>query len=90
MEGHQLDLSNSYTMGCPPVRGDNPRALASGLSYAQADKLFYTTYISVGLARHKLVQTKVGKGGIKWCSMGKINRRQGFLLYDCLLSPLIG
>ena len=21
-------LSNSYTMGCPPVRGDNPRALA--------------------------------------------------------------
>ena len=26
-------LCNSYTMGCPPVRGDNPRALASGLSY---------------------------------------------------------
>ena len=22
-------LSNSYTMGCPPVRGDNPRDLAS-------------------------------------------------------------
>ena len=32
------DLSNSYTMGCPPVRGDNPRALASGLSYVQVDK----------------------------------------------------
>ena len=31
-------LSNSYTMGCPPVRGDNPRALASGLSYVQVDK----------------------------------------------------
>ena len=29
---------NSYTMGCPPVRGDNPRALASGLSYVQMDK----------------------------------------------------
>ena len=29
---------NSYTMGCPPVRGDNPRALASGLSYVQVDK----------------------------------------------------
>ena len=28
-------LSNSYTMGCPPVRGINPRALASGLSYVQ-------------------------------------------------------
>ena len=30
--------SNSYTMGCPPVRGDNPQALASGLSYVQVDK----------------------------------------------------
>ena len=26
-----------YTMGCPPVRGDNPRALASGLSPVQKD-----------------------------------------------------
>ena len=33
-----LAISNSYTMGCPPVRGDNPRALASGLSYAPVDK----------------------------------------------------
>ena len=33
-----LKISNSYTMGCPPVRGDNPRALASGLSYVQRDK----------------------------------------------------
>ena len=31
-------LRNSYTMGCPPVRGDNPRALASGLSYVQVEK----------------------------------------------------
>ena len=31
-------LRNSYTMGCPPVRGDNPQALASGLSYVQVDK----------------------------------------------------
>ena len=36
--GRTTGLSNSYTMGCPPVRGDNPRALASGLSYVQADK----------------------------------------------------
>ena len=35
---HVSWLSNSYTMGCPPVRGDNPRALASGLSYVQVDK----------------------------------------------------
>ena len=34
----QYWISNSYTMGCPPVRGDNPRALASGLSYVQVDK----------------------------------------------------
>ena len=33
-----IELCNSYTMGCPPVRGDNPRALASGLSYVQVDK----------------------------------------------------
>ena len=32
-EGDGERISNSYTMGCPPVRGDNPRALASGLSY---------------------------------------------------------
>ena len=31
-------IRNSYTMGCPPVRGDNPRALASGLSYVLVDK----------------------------------------------------
>ena len=56
-------------MGCPPVRGDNPRALASGLSYVQVDKhgikLFYTTYISVNLAHHEIFGAKVGKGGIK-------------------------
>ena len=28
----------SYTTVCPLVRGDNPRALASGLSPVQADK----------------------------------------------------
>ena len=31
-------LRDSYTVGCPPVRGENPRALASGLSYVQMDK----------------------------------------------------
>ena len=31
-------ICNSYTMGCPPVRGDNSRALASGLSYVLVDK----------------------------------------------------
>ena len=31
-------LRHSYAMGCPPVRGDNPRALVSGLSYVHVDK----------------------------------------------------
>ena len=34
----QRERGNSYTIGCPSVRGDNPRALASGLSYVQVDK----------------------------------------------------
>ena len=38
-------LSNSYTMGCPPVRGDNPQALAGGLSYVQADNPWFNYFI---------------------------------------------
>ena len=30
-------LFQYHTMVCPPVRGDNPRALAYGLSHVQAD-----------------------------------------------------
>ena len=45
-------------MGCPPVRGDNPRALASGLSYVHVDKhckaSLYITYINVDLAHHEI------------------------------------
>ena len=55
-------------MGCPPVRGDNPRALASGLSYVQVDKYgitIYATYISVDLAHYEIFHAKVGKGGIR-------------------------
>ena len=44
-EGHMVStrgpvhsINNSYTMGCTSVRGDNPRASASGLSYVQVDK----------------------------------------------------
>ena len=51
-------------MGCPPVRGDNPRALASGLSYVQVGKhgiLFYTTNISVDPAHHEIFHAKDGK-----------------------------
>ena len=38
-------ISNSYTMGFPPVRGDNPRALASGLSYVQVENPWYNYFI---------------------------------------------
>ena len=31
-------ISKCDNIGCPPVRGDNPRALASGLSCLQVDK----------------------------------------------------
>ena len=54
-------------MGCPHVRGDNPRALASGLSYVQVDKhgrTIFTTYIIVDLGQHEIFRAKVGKGGI--------------------------
>ena len=34
-------VSNSYTMVCPPVSGDNPQALVSGLSPGQVDKPWY-------------------------------------------------
>ena len=54
-------------MRFPSVRGDNPRALASGLSYVQVDKhciTIYTTYISVDFAHHEIFRAKVGKGDI--------------------------
>ena len=53
-------------MACPPVRGDNPRALASGLSYVHVDKhgiTIYTTYISVDLVHQVISHALVGKGG---------------------------
>ena len=43
--GGHCRISNSYTMGCPPVCGDNPRALASGLSYVQVDNPWYNYFI---------------------------------------------
>ena len=62
------ELHYGYTMGCPPLRGDNPRALASGLSYIQVDNhgiSLCITYNSVDLAYHEIFRAKVGKGGIK-------------------------
>ena len=39
-------ISTSYTMGCLPVGEANPQALASGLSYEQADNLWYNYFIT--------------------------------------------
>ena len=44
-DSRKREISNSYTMGCPPVRRDNPRALASGLSYVQVDNPWYNYFI---------------------------------------------
>ena len=60
-------MSNSYTMGCPPVRGDNTRALASELSYVLVDKHGITILYHLhqcGRAHREIVRAKVGKGGI--------------------------
>ena len=51
-------------MGCPPVRGDNSRALASGLSYVQVDKHGITIVYHLHQCR-VIFHAKVGKGGIK-------------------------
>ena len=60
-----LALCNGYTMGCPPVRGDNPRALASGLSYVQVDNnglaiLYQLYHTSVDLAHHEIFRARGG------------------------------
>ena len=34
-------IRNSNIIGCPPVRGDNPRALASGLSPRTGGQTLY-------------------------------------------------
>ena len=69
-------------MGCPHVRGDNPRALASGLSYVQVDKHGITIlyHLSVDLAHHDIFQAEVGKGGI----MNPLQRLERYYLSSYL------
>ena len=56
-------ISNSYTMGCPPVRGGNPRALASGLSFVQADKHGITILCHLHQCRPVGSNYRLGGGG---------------------------
>ena len=69
--GHEI--CNCYTMGCPPVRGDNPRALASGLSYVHVDKhgitILYHQHQCRPCTSRDMSRAKVGKGGIKLGSL---------------------
>ena len=55
-------------MGCPPVREDNPRAIAIyTLMYRWTNMvlLFHTIYTSIDLAHHEIFCAKIGKGGIR-------------------------
>ena len=56
----------SYTIVCPPVRGDNPRALASGLFPVQVDNHGITNlyYISVEHVHYDVFHGKVDNGSI--------------------------
>ena len=53
-------------MACPPVHGDNPRALASGLSYMQGGG--GQTWYNFFFAHHEIVRAKVGSGSIETSS----------------------
>ena len=53
-------LSNSYTMVCPPVRGDNPRALAREWIVSRTCRQgIYTTLIRVDLDQYEIFHAKV-------------------------------
>ena len=69
-------------MVCLPVDGDNPRALASGLSYVQVDKHGINILYHLHLAHHEIFRAKVGKGGIillraQWLSVSAQLERGG-------------
>ena len=55
-------------MVCPPVRGDNPQALAMVYLMYRWTTLVYLSYtndISVDLEHYKIFHAKDGKGSIK-------------------------
>ena len=55
-------------MGCPPVLGDNPHALATGLFCVQVDKHGITILYQQHQCRpctSRAIYAKDGKGGIK-------------------------
>ena len=66
-----------YIMVCPPVRGDNPRALASGLSPVQVDNHVPSKHLNVVHYR------PASETPLEWCfAGGPIEAR------DCMLAML--
>ena len=55
-----------YTMGCPPVGGDNPRALARGLSPRTGGQTWYNYFIPTSISVDLAHRAKVGMGGISF------------------------
>ena len=65
-----VGISNGYSMVCPPVRGDTPRALASGLSPVQAGKSWYNYFIPPsGLAQYEFFWAHIAFGKCKYSSL---------------------
>ena len=56
-------------MVCPPVRGDNPQPLASGLSRVQVDNnriiMLYHIHQCRPYKSRDIFHAKVGKGGVR-------------------------
>ena len=58
-------IYNSYTMVCPPVPGDNPRALPGGLCLVKAEKYccFIPPFISIDLSSCEIFRVKMESCG---------------------------
>ena len=76
-------IRNSYTIGCPPIRGDNPLALASGLSFVQVDNhgitILYPLHQcrSCTIARFNFVHFTAD------VNVHLLNFRRSFLYFTC-------
>ena len=74
VDGKLVSNKGMIEHGCPPVRRDNPRALASGLSTVQADKpccLTCSMIPSVDLAFYGYL---VLKSWLSWKCATNLNR----------------
>ena len=80
-------------MGCPHVRGDNSRALASGLSYVHVDKHGITILYHLHQCRpctSRDIGAKVGKGGIRLNMRAPTRSFQALFVISLFLDRLRG